>query len=49
MTFVITDEETGSGGSRAELRDSLPVYDLHVTVVPVDSQPPSLAAGERSP
>ena len=32
----------GSGG---RLADSLPVYDLQVTVFPVDSQAPSLVAG----
>ncbi|XP_038124382.1 FRAS1-related extracellular matrix protein 1a isoform X2 [Cyprinodon tularosa] len=29
-----------------QTRDSLPVYDLHITVFPVDSQPPSLETGE---
>uniref|UniRef100_A0A3P9HTD0 FRAS1-related extracellular matrix protein 1 n=1 Tax=Oryzias latipes TaxID=8090 RepID=A0A3P9HTD0_ORYLA len=55
ITFVISDEETESsafccGGLNAiktgtRLRDSLPLYDLHVTVFPVDNQPPSLATG----
>lgn len=45
VTFVVSDGGTEGGGSRAELRSSLPVYDLQVTVFPVDSQPPSLAAG----
>ncbi|XP_030579126.1 FRAS1-related extracellular matrix protein 1a isoform X2 [Archocentrus centrarchus] len=54
ITFVISDGETEtsalccSGGNpartrgTAHLRDSLPVYDLQITVFPVDSQPPSL-------
>lgn len=58
VTFVISDGETenaavccGDGNptkprDRAQLRDSLPVYDLHITVFPVDSQPPSLTIGE---
>lgn len=56
ITFVISDGETEttlccSDGSptqtrgRAQLRDSLPVYDLQITVFPVDSQPPSLTTG----
>lgn len=46
VTFVVSDEDAGSGGSRAGPRDSLLVYDLHVSIVPVDSQSPSLTAGE---
>uniref|UniRef100_H2N2B6 FRAS1-related extracellular matrix protein 1 n=1 Tax=Oryzias latipes TaxID=8090 RepID=H2N2B6_ORYLA len=55
ITFVISDEETESSAfccsglnaikSGTRLRDSLPLYDLHVTVFPVDNQPPSLATG----
>lgn len=57
ITFVISDGETensalccGGGnpvGTRGttRLRDSLPVYDLQITVFPVDSQPPSLTTG----
>ncbi|XP_008304842.1 FRAS1-related extracellular matrix protein 1-like [Stegastes partitus] len=30
----------------AQLRDSLPVYDLQITVFPVDSQPPTLSTGD---
>lgn len=57
VTFVISDGETEtlalccdeetptrSRGS-TRLRESLPIYDLHITVLPVDSQPPSLATG----
>ncbi|XP_037613686.1 FRAS1-related extracellular matrix protein 1a isoform X1 [Sebastes umbrosus] len=58
ITFVISDGETENsalccGGeipSRTrgvtQLRHSLPVYDLQVTVFPVDSQPPSLTTGD---
>ncbi|XP_041842591.1 FRAS1-related extracellular matrix protein 1a [Melanotaenia boesemani] len=58
ITFVISDGETESsalccsGGNlirnrgSARLRDSLPLYDLHVTVFPVDNQPPSLTTGD---
>ncbi|KAM6909056.1 FRAS1-related extracellular matrix protein 1a [Xenentodon cancila] len=58
ITFVISDGETedsasccGVGNplrsrSPAHLRDSLPVYDLRITVFPVDSQPPSLTTGD---
>ncbi|XP_006810522.1 FRAS1-related extracellular matrix protein 1-like, partial [Neolamprologus brichardi] len=54
VTFVISDGEAEtlalccSGGSpvrtssTAHLRHTLPVYDLHITVFPVDSQPPTL-------
>uniref|UniRef100_A0A3P9KP61 FRAS1-related extracellular matrix protein 1 n=1 Tax=Oryzias latipes TaxID=8090 RepID=A0A3P9KP61_ORYLA len=55
ITFVISDEETESSAfccsglnainSGTRLRDSLPLYDLHVTVFPVDNQPPFLATG----
>lgn len=57
ITFVISDGETetsvccgGTGLSRSRgsalIRDSLPVYDLHITVFPVDNQPPSLTTGD---
>ncbi|XP_068611805.1 FRAS1-related extracellular matrix protein 1a [Brachionichthys hirsutus] len=48
ITVVISDGETensSKSGGTAALRESLPVYDLHVTVFPVDSQPPSLTTG----
>lgn len=48
VTFVISDEGKEGGGSRVGPRNNLPVYDLHITVFPVDSQPPSLSAGEFS-
>ena len=37
----------GGRGPGGRLADSLPVYDLQVTVFPVDSQAPTLAAGTR--
>ncbi|KAM7365982.1 hypothetical protein PAMP_015455 [Pampus punctatissimus] len=58
ITFVISDGETENsalcctGGNpvrtrgTVHLRDSLPVYDLQITVFPVDSEPPSLIAGD---
>ncbi|KAM3857595.1 FRAS1-related extracellular matrix protein 1a [Diretmus argenteus] len=58
VTFVISDGETESsplccgGGNPAtsrhatHLRESLPAYDLKITVFPVDSQPPSLTTGD---
>ncbi|CAJ1086551.1 FRAS1-related extracellular matrix protein 1a [Xyrichtys novacula] len=58
VTFVISDGDTGNPGlccidgnpsktrGKTQLRDSLPVYDLKITVFPVDSQPPSLTAGD---
>nr|XP_046236498.1 FRAS1-related extracellular matrix protein 1a isoform X2 [Scatophagus argus] len=58
ITFVISDGETESSAlccaeghptktrGTAQIRDSLPVYDLHITVFPVDSQPPSLTTGD---
>ncbi|XP_060887337.1 FRAS1-related extracellular matrix protein 1a [Labrus mixtus] len=58
ITFVISDGETENSGlcctegnpsrirGTTQLRDSLPVYDLQITVFPVDSQPPSLSTGD---
>ncbi|XP_044197505.1 FRAS1-related extracellular matrix protein 1a [Thunnus albacares] len=58
ITFVISDGETENsalccGGGNpvrtrgmTQLHHSLPVYDLHITVFPVDSQPPSLTTGD---
>ncbi|XP_027893143.1 FRAS1-related extracellular matrix protein 1a isoform X2 [Xiphophorus couchianus] len=55
ITFVISDGEIKTSalccGGETPIRnkgisqpwDSLPVYDLHITVFPVDNQPPSLA------
>lgn len=55
ITFVISDGDTEksaaccdggkSGRTRGTVQHSLPVYDLHITVFPVDSQPPSLTTG----
>ncbi|KAG7497769.1 FRAS1-related extracellular matrix 1 isoform X1 [Solea senegalensis] len=58
ITFVISDGETENSalccggrnptrsGSTVRLRDSLPAYDLHITVFPVDNQAPSLKTGD---
>lgn len=58
ITFVISDGETENSAvccagtypiktrGPSLKRDSLPVYDLHVTVFPVDNQPPSLTTGD---
>ncbi|CAL1590665.1 unnamed protein product [Knipowitschia caucasica] len=55
ITFVVSDGETetsvccegrGRTGGPALIRDSLPVYDLHITVFPVDNQPPTLTTGD---
>ncbi|XP_054912533.1 FRAS1-related extracellular matrix protein 1a [Poeciliopsis prolifica] len=58
ITFVISDGEIKTsglccGGETPTInkgsnhpRDSLPIYDLHITVFPVDNQPPSLATGD---
>ncbi|PWA22149.1 hypothetical protein CCH79_00019973 [Gambusia affinis] len=58
ITFVISDGEIKTSasccGGETAIRnkgstqpwDSLPVYDLHITVFPVDNQPPSLATGD---
>lgn len=57
ITFVVSDGETENsalccGGRNpvkttgtTHLKDSLPVYDLQITVFPVDSQPPSVTTG----
>ncbi|KAL4641549.1 FRAS1-related extracellular matrix protein 1 isoform X1 [Arapaima gigas] len=58
ITFIISDEEAvnlpacishgglAPSGPAVHLQKALPVYDLNVTVFPVDSQAPSLAIGE---
>lgn len=58
ITFVISDGETENSASccseenptqtrdKTLMRKSLPVYDLQITVFPVDNQPPSLITGE---
>ncbi|XP_019955749.2 FRAS1-related extracellular matrix protein 1a isoform X1 [Paralichthys olivaceus] len=58
ITFVISDGETENSAlcckegnptrtrGTAQHRDSLPVYDLQITVFPVNSQAPSLATGD---
>uniref|UniRef100_A0A8C5DE64 FRAS1-related extracellular matrix protein 1-like n=1 Tax=Gouania willdenowi TaxID=441366 RepID=A0A8C5DE64_GOUWI len=43
VTLVISDEDCCGD---VELRRNLPVYDLHITVVPVDNQTPEIATGD---
>uniref|UniRef100_A0A8C4Q9K8 Fras1 related extracellular matrix 1a n=1 Tax=Eptatretus burgeri TaxID=7764 RepID=A0A8C4Q9K8_EPTBU len=47
VTIIISDAEAGGGEQRA--RSSLhllPVYDLNITILPVDNQPPKLIIGD---
>lgn len=37
------------GRGRSQQRDSLQVYDLQITVLPVNSQPPSVTTGKPFP
>ncbi|KAK7169865.1 hypothetical protein R3I94_000184 [Phoxinus phoxinus] len=58
VTFVISDGESGLlpsccsdkatvfSAQTPEIQNSLPVYDLNITVYPVNNQPPSIAVGE---
>ncbi|XP_061620275.1 FRAS1-related extracellular matrix protein 1a [Phyllopteryx taeniolatus] len=54
ITFVISDGETekyalccsGRKMNIGSREASLPVYDLHITIFPVNSQPPSLKTGD---
>ncbi|MGH0157016.1 UNVERIFIED_CONTAM: hypothetical protein FKN15_032715 [Acipenser sinensis] len=55
ITFVISDEEAGTHQSccydgplppAVRLHDLLPVYDLKITVFPVDNQPPTIIIGD---
>ncbi|KAK2860526.1 hypothetical protein Q7C36_004692 [Tachysurus vachellii] len=58
ITFVISDEQTDSvpsccydrvplfNGQTKHPQDSLLIYDLNITVYPVDNQPPSIVIGE---
>ncbi|RXM34202.1 FRAS1-related extracellular matrix protein 1 [Acipenser ruthenus] len=55
ITFVISDEEAGTHQSccydgplppAVRLHDLLPVYDLKITVFPVDNQPPTIITGD---
>uniref|UniRef100_A0A8C8E7P8 FRAS1-related extracellular matrix protein 1 n=1 Tax=Otus sunia TaxID=257818 RepID=A0A8C8E7P8_9STRI len=57
LTFVVSDSEAGLDvkdccydgpvPSPVPLQDPFPVYDLNITVLPVDNQPPSIATGAR--
>lgn len=58
ITFVISDEQTDSvpaccydrvplfNGQTKHPQDSLLIYDLNITVYPVDNQPPSIVIGK---
>uniref|UniRef100_A0A8C2KCV2 FRAS1-related extracellular matrix protein 1 n=1 Tax=Cyprinus carpio TaxID=7962 RepID=A0A8C2KCV2_CYPCA len=58
VTFVISDGESGPfpsccsdratvfSAQTPEVKNALPVYDLNITVYPVNNQPPSIAVGE---
>ncbi|NXC17073.1 FREM1 protein, partial [Corythaeola cristata] len=56
LTFVISDGEVGLDVKdccydgplpSVPLHDPFPVYDLNITVLPVDNQPPSITTGAR--
>ncbi|NXG34434.1 FREM1 protein, partial [Dromaius novaehollandiae] len=57
LTFVVSDGEAGSDVNDCcydgplpppvPLHDPLPVFDLNITVLPVDNQPPSITTGAR--
>ncbi|XP_010135349.1 PREDICTED: FRAS1-related extracellular matrix protein 1, partial [Buceros rhinoceros silvestris] len=57
LTFVVSDAEAGLDVKDCcydgplpppvPLHDPFPVYDLNITVLPVDNQPPSIATGAR--
>uniref|UniRef100_A0A8C1Q2N5 FRAS1-related extracellular matrix protein 1 n=1 Tax=Cyprinus carpio TaxID=7962 RepID=A0A8C1Q2N5_CYPCA len=58
VTFVISDGESGPvpsccsnratvfNAQTPEVQNALPVYDLNITVYPVNNQPPAIAVGE---
>uniref|UniRef100_A0A8B9NTL9 FRAS1 related extracellular matrix 1 n=1 Tax=Apteryx owenii TaxID=8824 RepID=A0A8B9NTL9_APTOW len=57
LTFVVSDGKAGSDANDCcydgllpppvPLHDPLPVFDLNITVLPVDNQPPSIITGAR--
>ncbi|XP_029861135.1 FRAS1-related extracellular matrix protein 1 isoform X4 [Aquila chrysaetos chrysaetos] len=57
LTFIVSDSEAGLDvkdccydgplPSPVPLHDPFPVYDLNITVLPVDNQPPSIETGAR--
>ncbi|XP_075383533.1 FRAS1-related extracellular matrix protein 1 isoform X3 [Mycteria americana] len=57
LTFIVSDGEAGLDVKDCcydgplpppvPLHDPFPVYDLNITVLPVDNQPPSIATGAR--
>lgn len=56
LTFVVSDGEAGLDVKGCchdgplpppvLIHDRFPVYDLNITILPVDNQPPSIATGE---
>ncbi|XP_062905194.1 FRAS1-related extracellular matrix protein 1a isoform X2 [Mobula hypostoma] len=54
ITLVVTDWDSGIPGgccketlvSPLSLHDSLPVYDLNITIMPTNNQPPGITVGE---
>lgn len=55
ITLVVSDQEAGpfvngccynGTNPSAPLHESFPVYDLNITIHPVDNQPPSIAIGD---
>ncbi|NXI94984.1 FREM1 protein, partial [Psophia crepitans] len=57
LTFIVSDGEAGLDAKDCcydgplpppvPLHDPFPVYDLNITILPVDNQPPSIAIGAR--
>lgn len=51
ITLVVSDTEAGPfvNGPHPSVprRESFPVYDLNITVYPVDNQSPSIAIGDN--
>ncbi|XP_040397310.1 FRAS1-related extracellular matrix protein 1 isoform X2 [Cygnus olor] len=57
LTFIVSDGEAGPDVKDCcydrplpppvPLHDPFPVYDLNITILPVDNQPPSIATGAR--
>nr|XP_056704812.1 FRAS1-related extracellular matrix protein 1 [Euleptes europaea] len=51
LTFIVSDGETGQDvvccydGPPVPLHKSFPLYDINITIFPVDNQPPSIATG----
>jgi len=43
-----SDKATIFSAQTPEIQNSLPVYDLNITVYPVNNQPPSIAVGNEN-